>query len=47
MPSPSISLSRRGIEHYFVEEEPPFATPTMEALTIDYRYIRTILAAGA
>jgi sugar phosphate isomerase/epimerase len=38
---------RAGIEHYFVEEEPPFATPMMQALTIDYQYIRTILAAGA
>jgi sugar phosphate isomerase/epimerase len=35
-----------GIEHYFVEEEPPFATPMLQALTIDYRYIRTILAAS-
>jgi sugar phosphate isomerase/epimerase len=38
---------RAGIEHYFVEEEPPFATPMMQALTIDYRYLRTILAAAA
>jgi sugar phosphate isomerase/epimerase len=38
---------RAGIEHYFVEEEPPFATPTMQALTIDYRYLQTILAAAA
>ena len=38
---------RAGIEHYLVEEEPPFATPMMQALTIDYRYLRTILAAAA
>lgn len=45
---PIIGAGRRaGIEHYFVEEEPPFATPVRQALTIDYRYLRTILAAGA
>jgi sugar phosphate isomerase/epimerase len=45
---PIISAARRaGIEHYFVEEEPPFETPVTRALTIDYRYLRTILAAGA
>lgn len=42
---PIIRAGRRaGIKHYFVEEEPPFATPEIEALTIDYRYLRTILA---
>jgi sugar phosphate isomerase/epimerase len=44
---PIIDAGRRaGIEHYFVEEEPPFATPMAQALTIDYRYLRTILATG-
>lgn len=42
---PIIRAGRRaGIEHYFVEEEPPFTTPEMNALTIDYRYLRTALA---
>jgi sugar phosphate isomerase/epimerase len=45
---PIIDAGRRaGIEHYFVEEEPPFATPVMQALATDYRYMRAIFAAGA
>lgn len=42
---PIIAAGRRaGIEHYFVEEEPPFATPVMQALAIDYEYTRKVLA---
>jgi sugar phosphate isomerase/epimerase len=41
---PIIAAGRRaGIEHYFVEEEPPFMTPVMQALTIDYKYTKVIL----
>jgi sugar phosphate isomerase/epimerase len=41
---PIIAAGRlAGIEHYFVEEEPPFVTPVMQALTIDYRYTKAIL----
>jgi sugar phosphate isomerase/epimerase len=32
-----------GVEHYFVEEEPPFATPPMQALAVDYRYTARLL----
>jgi sugar phosphate isomerase/epimerase len=42
---PIIAAGRRsGIEHYFVEEEPPFVTPVMQALTVDYHYANTVLA---
>jgi sugar phosphate isomerase/epimerase len=42
---PIVAAGRRaGIEHYFVDAEPPFVTPVMQALTIDYRYSKAILA---
>jgi sugar phosphate isomerase/epimerase len=43
---PIIKAARQArIEHYFVEEEPPFATPVMQALAIDYEYTKSILSA--
>jgi sugar phosphate isomerase/epimerase len=42
---PIIKAARRaGIEYYFVEEEPPFVTPVMQALAMDYQYTKAILA---
>jgi sugar phosphate isomerase/epimerase len=42
---PIVAAGRRvGIEHYFVDAEPPFVTPVMQALAIDYRYTKAILA---
>jgi sugar phosphate isomerase/epimerase len=42
---PIIEAARRaGIEHYFVEEEPPFVMPVMRALAADFDYTNTILA---
>lgn len=42
---PIVAAGRRaGIEHYFVDYEPPFVTPVMQALAIDYRYTKAILA---
>jgi sugar phosphate isomerase/epimerase len=42
---PIIKAARRaGIEYYFVEEEPPFVTPVMQALAIDCQYTKAILA---
>jgi sugar phosphate isomerase/epimerase len=42
---PIIRAARRaGIEHYYVEEEPPFAMPPLQALEIDYRYAKSMLA---
>jgi sugar phosphate isomerase/epimerase len=41
---PIVAAGRRaGIEHYFVDAEPPFVTPVMQALAIDYRYTKAIL----
>ncbi|MDB6082692.1 MAG: Xylose isomerase protein barrel [Gammaproteobacteria bacterium] len=42
---PIIKAARRaGVEYYFVEEEPPFVTPVIQALAIDYKYTKTTLA---
>jgi sugar phosphate isomerase/epimerase len=42
---PIIKAARQaGIEYYFVEEEPPFVTPVMQALAVDYQYTKAILA---
>jgi sugar phosphate isomerase/epimerase len=42
---PIVKAARRaGIEYYFVEEEPPFVTPVMQALATDYKYAKAILA---
>ena len=43
--APIVKAARRaGIEYYYVEEEPPFVTPVMQALEIDYTYTKAILA---
>ena len=42
---PIVKAARQaGIEYYYVEEEPPFVTPLMQALAIDYKYAKAILA---
>jgi sugar phosphate isomerase/epimerase len=42
---PIVKAARRaGIEYYYVEEEPPFVTPVLQALEIDYKYTKAILA---
>jgi sugar phosphate isomerase/epimerase len=42
---PIIDASRRaGVDHYFVEEEPPFSTPVMQALGADFDYAKTLLS---
>jgi sugar phosphate isomerase/epimerase len=42
---PIVAAGRRaGIEHCFVDQEPPFVMPAMQVLAIDYRYTKAILA---
>jgi sugar phosphate isomerase/epimerase len=43
--APIVAAGRQaGIEHYFVEEEPPFTTPVMQALAANYAYTKALLA---
>jgi sugar phosphate isomerase/epimerase len=42
---PIVKAARRAaIEYYYVEEEPPLVMPVMQALEIDYKYAKAILA---
>lgn len=43
--APIIAAGRQaGIEHYFVEEEPPLTIPVMQALAVNYEYTEALLA---